>query len=92
MFPRRKEQERIRREQQENSKLRKMEEKRYELKSAHSDVWKRACSYSCKQDIAVRRELRIAAAILERDSFQKDMSNMLSRVRSAPLLLEGVRV
>jgi len=34
----------------------------------------------------------MAAAILEKDSFMRDMSSMLSRVQSAPLLLQGVRV
>lgn len=68
------------------------ENRRKKLRDSHLQAWRRAHSYSSNQDIAMRRQLRMAASILERESFVKEMSNMLTRVRSAPLLLEGVRV
>ena len=89
---RRKEEARIRRDEEEQLKLMKSERKQQKLRDSHLQVWRRACSYSSNQDIAMRRQLRFAASILERECFRKDMSTMLCRVRSAPLLLEGVRV
>jgi len=67
----------------------KAEKRRSLLRESHLTAWKRACSYSATQDIAMRKQLRHAASILERDAFVKEMSSMLNRVRSAPLLLEG---
>lgn len=89
---RRKEADRIKREEEELLKLLRNEGRRKKLRDSHLSAWRRAHSYSSSQDIAMRRQLRAAASILERESFVKDMSSMLSRVRSAPLLLEGVRV
>ena len=70
----------------------KIDKKRQHLRDSHALAWRIARSYSSSQDIAMRRQLRMATAILERESYKKDMNSMLSRVRSAPLLLEGVRV
>ncbi|OXA59477.1 hypothetical protein Fcan01_05182 [Folsomia candida] len=88
---RRKEANRIKREEEELLKLMRNETRRKKLKDSHLSAWRRAHSYSSHQDITMRRQLREAASILERQSFVKDMSSMLSRVRSAPLLLEGTR-
>lgn len=70
-------------------KIMRGEKRRKKLRDAHLHAWEVACSYSAEQDIAMRRQLRHAASILERETFIRDMSCMLSRVRSAPLLLEG---
>lgn len=44
----------------------KNESRRKKLKDSHLLAWLRAHSYSSSQDIAMRRQLRAAAAILER--------------------------
>jgi len=82
----------MKREEEELLKLMRYDHRRKKLKDSHLLAWRRAHSYSSSQDIAMRRQLRMAASILERETFVRDMSRMLSRVRSAPLLLEGVRV
>jgi hypothetical protein len=84
--------ERIKREEEELLKLLRNESRRKKLRDSHLAAWRRAHSYSSAQDISMRRQLRAAASILEREHFIRDMSTMLTRVRSAPLLLEGVRV
>jgi hypothetical protein len=89
---RRREAERIKREEEELLKLMRNESRRKRLRDSHISAWRKAHSYSSNQDISMRRQLRMAASILERESFVRNMSSMLSRVRSAPLLLEGVRV
>ncbi|CAL8093827.1 unnamed protein product [Orchesella dallaii] len=84
-----KEEIRIQREEEELLRIMRAEKRRQKLRDTHLHAWQHAYSYSAEQDIAMRRQLRHAASILERESFIKDMSCMLSRVRSAPLLLEG---
>ncbi|CAG7716244.1 unnamed protein product [Allacma fusca] len=82
---------RMKQEEEELTRQMRIDKKRQELREAHLLAWRRAGSYSSSQDIAMRRQLRMATAILERENYRRDMSSMLNRVRSAPLLLEGER-